>query len=36
MKQLIKWQFVTILMFSASVFYGGNVDVNINIGEQPR
>ena len=36
MKQLIKWQFVTILMFTASVAYAGNVDVNINIGEQPR
>lgn len=38
MKQLIKWQFVTILMFSASVSYAGNVgvDVNINLGAQPR
>ena len=38
MKQLIKWQFVTILMFSASASYAGNVgvDVNINLGEQPR
>ena len=36
MKQFIKWQFVTIFIFGASVSYGGNVDVNINIGDQPR
>ncbi len=38
MKQLIKWQLVTILMLSASASYAGNVgvDVNINLGEQPR
>jgi hypothetical protein len=36
MKQFIKWQFVTMLIFGASVSYGGNVDVNINIGDQPR
>ncbi|HXE95265.1 MAG TPA: hypothetical protein VN642_02585 [Dongiaceae bacterium] len=38
MKQLIKWQLVTILMFSVSVSYAGNVgvDVNIHLGEQPR
>lgn len=38
MKQLIKWQLATILMFSASASYAGNVgvDVNINLGEPPR
>lgn len=38
MKQLFKWQLVTILMFCASASYAGNVgvDVNINLGEQPR
>jgi WXXGXW repeat (2 copies) len=36
MKQLIKWQLVTILMLSASVACAGNVDVNINLGGQPR
>jgi hypothetical protein len=38
MKQLIKWQFVTILMFSASVSFAGNVgvDVNVHLGDQPR
>ena len=38
MKQLIKWQLVTILMFCASASYAGNVgvDLNIHLGEQPR
>jgi hypothetical protein len=36
MKQFIKWQLVTILMFGASASYAANVDVNINLGEPPR
>lgn len=35
MKQLIKWQLVSILMLSSSAAFAG-VDVNINLGQPPR